>query len=238
MSLKKTIDLLLRKLGVEVKLISTQNRKNNLKHKWLLDLGINHILDVGANEGQFAEKIRKYFPSTKIDSFEPLEVCFTKLKQNFEKDKNFKAHHFALGNENNTIMINMNESLPSSSILEMTEIHHKNYPSTYKSSSKEIDVKRLDDCNNIVDKNDKLLLKIDVQGYELNVLKGSINSLKFIKVIIVEYMYEKLYEGQSEFDELNDFLKSHNFVFSGIYDQELSPINGKPIFADLIYLAK
>jgi hypothetical protein len=69
-------------------------------------------------------------------------------------------------------------------------------------------------------------------------LKGAVNTLKLVEVIIIEVMYETLYEGQSTFDDLNDFLKAHNFVFSGIYDQELSPLNGKPIFADLIYVAK
>ena len=238
MKLKELIEKIANFFGIEIKLLSTINRKNNLFHKWIIDTGVNQILDIGANEGQFAKKIRNYFQNTKIDSFEPIIDCYKILVDKFKNDINFKGHNFALGNSNEKQIMNINASFVSSSILQMTDIHHQNYPNTDKSVEKEISVRRLDDLENIVTASSKILMKIDVQGFELNVLKGAVNTLKLVEVIIIEVMYETLYDGQSTFDDLNDFLKAHNFVFSGIYDQELSPLNGKPIFADLIYVAK
>lgn len=238
MKLKELIEKIAIFFGIEIKLLSTINRKNNLFHKWIIDTGVNQILDIGANEGQFAKKIRNYFQNTKIDSFEPIIDCYKILVDKFKNDINFKGHNFALGNSNEKQIMNINASFVSSSILQMTDIHHQNYPNTDKSVEKEISVRRLDDLENIVTATSKILMKIDVQGFELNVLIGAVNTLKLVEVIIIEVMYETLYDGQSTFDDLNDFLKAHNFVFSGIYDQELSPLNGKPIFADLIYVAK
>ena len=236
--IKEFLNSVFKFFGVEIKLISKNNAKNELKHQWIKAVGVHHILDIGANEGQFAKNIRRYFPNARIDSFEPIDHCFEQLKNNFITDKNLYAHNCALGERNEKALINVNVSSESSSLLAMTDIHHQNYPNTDKSVEKEISVRRLDDLENIVTATSKILMKIDVQGFELNVLKGAVNTLKLVEVIIIEVMYETLYDGQSTFDDLNDFLKAHNFVFSGIYDQELSPLNGKPIFADLIYVAK
>ena len=67
--------------------------------RWMKEQKFKSILDIGANEGQFATKIRKLFPDAFIHSFEPLPHVYEKLKENFTADQNFAAYNFALGRE-------------------------------------------------------------------------------------------------------------------------------------------
>jgi len=78
MRLKSLIKILLKRRGLEISRL-----KNN---KWLSDYGINTILDIGANDGGFAKKIRQILPSTRIYSFEPLSLTFNNLVKEFEGD--------------------------------------------------------------------------------------------------------------------------------------------------------
>jgi tRNA G46 methylase TrmB len=85
--------------------------------KWLQKFGIKTIIDIGANEGQFIDKISKILPDANIYSFEPLKDSFVKLKKNTRNNKNITAYNFALGDEEKENIINRNEYSPSSSLL-------------------------------------------------------------------------------------------------------------------------
>ena len=86
---------------------------------WLQDLKITKILDVGANEGQAAERFRSLLPNAEIISFEPIPKVYDVLISNFSNDKNFTAYNFALGDKIETTEIFLNEYSPSSSLLKI-----------------------------------------------------------------------------------------------------------------------
>ncbi len=237
-SIKSILSSLFRSLGFEVHLLSKINKVNHLRHKWLVDANFDVIFDVGANQGQFATKIRKYFPATKLNSFEPINSCFEMLNQNFADDQNFQSYNFAIGETDAETTFNLNESSASSSLLKMNPAHYENYPGTKNYTEQKVSIRKLDTLFPNLAAGTKILLKIDVQGFEFSVLKGAENLLRFVPVIIVEVMFENLYDGQSTFDEINAYLNSKGFYYHGNYDQEFSPLDGKPIFADLIYLRR
>lgn len=237
-NLKKILNRIFNALGFEVNLLSKTNAVNHLRHKWLVDLQPDAIFDVGANQGQFATKIRKYFPSTKLYSFEPIEGCFATLNQNFAADKNFSSFNFAIGDADTETTFNLNESTASSSLLKMNPAHYENYPGTKNYQEQKVSIRKLDTLFPNMADGTKILLKIDVQGFEYSVLRGAENLLNYVRVIIVEVMFENLYAGQSTFDQINAYLNTQGFFYHGNYDQEFSPLDGKPIFADLIYLRK
>lgn len=238
MAIKNIFQKLLFKAGLDIRLVSTLHRKEALRHLWLQQSGIQCIFDVGANQGQFATQIRKYFPHTDIYSFEPIDTCFEALQQHFQSDPHFKAFHYAIGDENAETTFHLNESSPSSSLLKMQPAHYENYPGTQKTVEQKVSVRTLDSLFPEWPAERKILLKIDVQGYEYQVLKGAAQLLRQVEVILAEVMFEELYERQSTFDQLNDLLREHGFRYHGQYEQAFSPINGKPIFADLIFVRK
>ena len=202
---------------------------------WLSNLEIKTIIDVGANTGQFAKKFSKILPKSKIYSFEPIKKCYEALVKNTE-GLNVESFNLALGNMSGEIEMNVSTFSPSSSILEMNKIHEDLYPHTKGSKNEVIKIQRLDDILpfNTLEKN--IFLKIDVQGFEDKVLKGAIDNLKFVKVILIEMSYVELYKGQPLFDDIYHILSELGFAFKGNIEQTVNQFDGSPIYSDSIFI--
>lgn len=196
---------------------------------------LDFIIDVGANSGQFSQVISHFYPNAKIESFEPIPELYLKNKKKFNNDKNISLYNQALGNQEGEITFNKNKFGHISSILEISSdnIH---YPKK-ENDLDQIKVK-INTLDNLYLNNDKILgvslLKLDVQGYELEVLKGGHMILKNIDHIIIEANLEQLYKDQPSFTEINRFLNDNNFELSGMLDFNLGSKN-KYIEIDLLY---
>jgi FkbM family methyltransferase len=233
---------LFRAIGLEIRLTHTDHKENlsvakkiNQENKWLFDYGIKSIVDIGANEGQFALKMREIFPEASIFSFEPItEVC-DKLINNFRNDKNFKAFNFGLGNKEEKIKFWLNEYSPSSSILEMTN-HLDHFDFAKKSKEIEIEIRLLDTFKDKINLVSPYLIKIDVQGYEDKVIKGGLEILKKAHIIITEVSFVQLYSDQVLFDEIYSQLTQLGFSYAGNFEQLYSPLNNQILQADAIFI--
>lgn len=190
------------------------------------------ILDIGANEGQFVKLIRNHCKESMIYSFEPLKECYDKLKVNIDTQQPSMAFHFALGAKEETMKINRNESSPSSSILSMDELHKKELPHTTNTDTEEITVKSLDQIASDLKIEQPLLIKIDVQGFEDQVIRGGENTIKEASIVVVELSFEELYEGQPLFDDIYSIMKTMGFKYRGNIDQWKSKSSGKILQAD------
>lgn len=116
MNIKNVLRNSLRKRGFEiVKSSNGFSINNNLN--WFISYNFDTILDIGANEGQYALFIKKYFPDAALFSFEPIKKCFDEIKKNCKHLKNFSVLNYALGNENKTEDFHLNEFSASSSLL-------------------------------------------------------------------------------------------------------------------------
>src|SRR5215470_15392328 len=89
------------------------------EHKWLRGYQFKTIIDIGANEGQFADKMRILFPQAMLYAFEPLPQVFDRLKSNFNQDNAFEAINLGLGENEGTLEFWENEYSPSSSFLRL-----------------------------------------------------------------------------------------------------------------------
>ena len=220
-------------IGLKVSLI----KKSEMM--WLQKMNIKTVLDIGANTGQSAQSFHNIFPDSFIYSFEPLNDCFSQLNFNMKNVKNFKSFKIALGDKKGLQNIYKNDFTPSSSLLQMSDLHKNTYPFTSHETIETIEVDTLD---NIVEKFDlktNILLKIDVQGYEDKVLIGSIDTLKRVKVIIIEATFQELYKGQPLFSDIYDFLHKNGYIFAGIFGDEMkNPNDGTPLQADCVFINK
>jgi len=202
---------------------------------WLSSLNINTIIDIGAHTGEFSRSIRRLLPHPSIIAFEPLEKPYGELVNRMAEASNFKAFRCALGDCN--IMktdMHRNEFTPSSSLLEMADLHKQAFPYTAQESSETVEVRRLDDVMADMPLIDNILIKIDVQGYEDKVIRGGEKLISRAKVLIIEASFHKLYEGQPLFDEIYRSLREKGFRYIGNLTQLYHPGDGTVLQADLI----
>lgn len=128
------------------------------------------VLDVGASRGQFALVARASWPKCRIVCFEPLPTAVAKLKQVFADDPNVTVQQTALGAQAETAKLNISGRDDSSSLLPIGR-QAKEYPGTAAAGVLEVPVNRISDY---IDEDclAPILLKIDVQGYELESCEG------------------------------------------------------------------
>jgi FkbM family methyltransferase len=177
-----------------------------LKEKY--NLNICGVIHIGAH---FGEEYALYeeLKIKDIMFFEPVHETFGVLQQNL-KHKNVILHNKAAGNENKKIKINIetNNQGQSNSILN-PKLHLNQYPHIVFHSTEEIDLVRLDDF--VENKKDYNFLNIDVQGYELEVLRGAENLLRNIDCIICEINRAEVYENCPLVDDIVNFLSPYGF---------------------------
>ncbi|MCA0430162.1 MAG: FkbM family methyltransferase [Bacteroidetes bacterium] len=200
---------------------------------------INTIIDVGANVGNYAIELYSLGYKNKIISFEPLIQEFTELKNNTKKYKNWTCYNYALGDSNENSIINVAGNKDSSSILKMLDTHVDNAPNSKYIGKQEIQIKSLDSIkDSLFNETDNVFLKIDTQGFEMNVLKGAIKSLKFIKCIQIELSIVQLYEGSSDYRLIIDFLLNKGFSLISIENGFSNPTTGELLQFDGIFSRK
>ena len=229
--LKGLINGGLNTLGYEVR------RQHSLEQAtWLREMNIETVLDVGANVGLFAASIRKLLPRAKIYAFEPVEACFEELSNRHSGDRLFRGFPYALGDRDGTAAFNVNDYTASSSMLAMAPTHMEEYPFTAHATPAEIRVHRLDTVAPELELSGPMLVKLDVQGFELQVIEGGRETLAAADVIITEVLFAHLYEGQTSFEELHAKLQNLGFRFHGTLEQTHSKRTALPLFCDAFFI--
>jgi len=178
----------------------------------LSDAGIKKnllIFDVGAHKGQTSSHFCKLFPQSFIHAFEPSPYLFPEIEKNFSKWKNIKCHNVALGETNEKAFLTRPDSDLCGQVVKAQE-----------NNSTSISVRRLDEF--CLDENIAAidLLKIDVEGNELSVLKGAsgIFEKNAIRAIFLECDFNKEDKQHSYFFDIFDFLSKEDFCFHGLFD--------------------
>lgn len=220
----------LRRKGGDVRLFLTLNKP------WFLAYNFNTILDIGANEGQFSLTMHSLLPNAKLIVFEPLQAAFNELKQKLPQVNTITMINAALGDEPGSIDFVANDFTASSSFLKMTEKHTTAFPFTAKTQVVQVRVEKLDTLAGELGIRGPLLVKIDVQGYENQVLTGGEETIRMADVIIVETSFEMLYENQPQFDEIYRRLLGWGFEYKGSLDQVHDPRDGRLLQADSIFV--
>lgn len=187
---------------------------------------ISTIVDVGANVGQFGIDMRRHGFKGQIISFEPVNETFTQLSETVKKYRPWKAIQLCLGaNESDKIINVSGNSGLSSSLLEMKSVHLSNFPESATVATEKVTISTVDRQLDLlgIDPRD-IMLKLDVQGYEAEVLKGASQSLSKIPLCYLEVSITPLYEGEISFlpilIELSKFGHEVIDVFRGIKAKE------------------
>jgi hypothetical protein len=146
-----------------------------------------------------------------------------------------RAYTFARGHESSVIALNQRTFSPSSSLLEMEDLHKRDWPQSAANTKQKIKMERLDDIAVTMEIMPDMLIKIDVQGYEDKVIQGGIQTVSKAKLVVAEINFEELYTGQPFFNDIYCIMRGLGFCFKGIADQYLSKVDGRILFADAVF---
>lgn len=216
--------------------LDIRKAKRDLKSVWLESFEIKTVIDVGANIGQFAVDASELYPDAVIYSFEPLPGPYNQLLINTKSFSKFNPYNIALSDHKGTTKMYSNDFSQSSSILEMAESHKKAFPHSTNATPVKVKVQTLDAIFNGVELDTDILLKIDVQGSEKQVLDGGTETIKKVKVIIIETSYISLYKDQSLFGDIHNYLAELGFRFHGNLGQLLHPTDGSILQGDSVFI--
>jgi FkbM family methyltransferase len=199
----------------------------------LCNCGITKILDIGANVGWYAQRIRRLGYTGQIMSFEPISSVFEQLKTAAQRDSRWHTLNYGLGDYDGKAVINVSENSAFSSLLDRTGLLNQEYFNSDYINQEEITVTRLD---SVFDKfqsiEDKILLKIDVQGYEQQLLMGAEKSLPHIQGIQLELSFSEHYKGEKLFMDMVTFLSDKGFTLVGLNPLSQGLASGKFLQAD------
>ena len=176
------------------------------------------VVDVGANRGQFALVARQQFPSARITSFEPLPEPAAEWRQLFLLDKRTHIVEAAIGDSDGVATMHISGKDDSSSLLPIKPAQDALFPGTAEVGTIQVGVSRLSSHIPKETLQQPALLKIDVQGFELQVLTGCADLLDRFDWVYVECSFVELYEGQALVDQVVDWLREHGFFLRGAYN--------------------
>jgi FkbM family methyltransferase len=194
---------------------------NHEEREFLLALGFafhgNDIVvyDIGAHRGVVASALAKLENVRSVHAFEPIPRSFQRLVGEVRTEPKVVCHKVALGSENRMGRLHVSAEAASSSLLPMAASHRSEFPGTGDAVEIDVEIARLDDF--ILRQQLPLpdVLKIDVQGFELDVLEGGLSALKRARFCVVEMSFIPLYDGSPVFDDIYRFLTGQGFVLRG-----------------------
>ena len=196
--------------------------------------GITYVIDIGANRGQFALAARSSFPKAKIISFEPLVEAQKVFSKVFKDDPNVLMIPFALGKTEGSTKMHVALADHSSSLLPISTSLTTLFPIAEEKECRDVQVFSLSHFIKNEEIPENSLLKMDVQGYELEVLEGCESLINKFKFCYIECSFIELYVGQALAHQVISWCEKHNFRLTGIYDLYYDK-TGKAIQGDFFF---
>ena len=211
------------------------------------------IFDVGANIGQSLTKFKKFWPHSEVHCFEPQDRVWNELINSAKTFNNNDVfiNKFALGDENNNSKVFYNHkeftglsgclkvNLNSDDSISLKEAKQNNQLSEYKENFNMKTVIQMFRADSYMKKKNikKInLLKMDVQGFEPQVIEGFGGLLKDVDVILTELNFYDLYEKSLSFYDIEKYLIPAGFKLYDISHISKNPMNGRTDWVNIIYI--
>lgn len=221
--MKRVITQWLRKRGFQVQRSNLLNDAGLRRSRIIANLAVDIVVDVGGSLGQYGHDLRAHGYLGSLHSFEPLKSAFATLAKHAHADGQWECDNCAIADVAERRQMFVSGRITSSSLLPMMPLHREAAPDSGYVAVEEVVTVRLDDV--FAHKRDswrRIYLKVDVQGYEMNVLRGAEQTLSNVVGIEVEMSFGRLYEGGATFREVLDYLEARRFKMVSV----------EPVFID------
>lgn len=214
----KLHNVLLKPFGIEIQGLGKMKRFRepviyqlvNLLHK----RQVKTVVDAGANVGQFARSLRAYGYQGRILSFEPVPDCYSTLVRESAGDDAWSVHNFALGDQDGDIEFNLPGLTDMASIRDATDFGVKMCGSLGEAKKIVVPIKRLDRWLEEHQPGvlaEPVFLKMDTQGYDLEVFHGAEQLHPALVGILVEIAVLHLYQGVPAWMEMLKIFQDAGF---------------------------
>ncbi len=236
--IKQALRSSIRALGRDLIPYNVNTSDDLALHKIIEYHGIRTVIDVGANIGQYSQKIIEGGFKGHIFSFEPIPSVFEQLETISSTFSQWKCFKVGLGSKEGESYINVSENFESSSILEVARQSLDAEPRTRTTHREKIKIVTLDKFFRAYNLDKEILLKLDVQGYEIEALKGALTILHEVRIIQAELSFVRLYENGPLFHDIVSFLEERGFEIYNIMPAFKDGNTGRLLQVDGIFARK
>jgi FkbM family methyltransferase len=232
------IKALARRLGVDIARHDPWSLPAARRSRLLAEGCFELVLDVGANSGQTGVALRNYGYRGPLVSFEPLRDAFERLQSAAAGDPGWQCRNLALGEQSGTRLINVaTNDGASSSFYPLADAHVSAAPTVAYRGTETVEMASLDElAPELVPETGGIWLKLDVQGYESQVLEGAAATLPRIDAVELELSLVELYDGQPLFDEVLRALQDAGFRTVDVSPEFVNPTTGRLLQVNVIAL--
>jgi FkbM family methyltransferase len=199
---------------------------------------VKRIIDGGAYHGVISKKLLSTFPRAMVYAFEPQSDIFKILQKNVKDLPNIKPINKALSSSPGKRELFINKKRDTSSLSPISNSGKDFIPHVQPLNTQIVDVITLDDWSKKSNAINIDIVKLDLQGHELDALKGCTNLINSsVKIIYTEVEFVKLYENNCLFFEIETFLRKHNFNLFQFYHLKSSK-DGRLLWGDALFIKK
>lgn len=193
------------------------------------------VIDVGANAGQFARACLATWPAARVIAFEPLPEVAALLRENLRDTGRVEVHALAVGSTDGETAFRRHAHSLSSSVLEVVPGAESEAWAAEQLPHLNVPVRRLDTilAGRVLDR--PVLVKVDVQGFELEVLDGAERTLAGADALLLEAAFEPMYAGQPPFSTVHQKLSTLGWSLHRPLDVRCDS-RGRMVEADWLYL--
>ncbi len=179
---------------------------------------INLVLDIGANDGQFALKLREIGFRGRIYSFEPVARSFKRLQAAAAADPDWSVYKIAMGRTAGTAKINVSHATVFSSFLTPNGFGKATFDEMRTESSENVQILTLDSfLEQHVNREARVFLKMDTQGYDLEVFAGLQARLGQVFGILSELSVRPIYEDMPDYLQALAEYRNRGFTVSAMF---------------------
>ncbi len=181
------------------------------------------LFDIGANLGQTSLEFANSFAKSLIYSFEPDPSTFLELGKQTKAYPNIKTYNIGFGGKNGKVQMNVNKGSGGNSILSVSEKINDFAGGdwTERIGETEVELCTLNSFCEALKIGQIDLVKIDTQGYEINILEGGSKILTptYTKAVYIEVLFVELYKEQAYFIDVFKILSERGYRLVGIYNK-------------------
>lgn len=209
-NLRQQLKHLLWKRGWDLRRVTPMNGIDVMLWNLLPQQRVNCVIDVGAHVGEYGMLLRALGYTGRIASFEPTHAAFTQLSLRARSDPNWRVYPAALGTSSSVAEINVTSASNFSSFRNSSSFGQSLFEAELTTTAIEhVQVRRLDDVfADVVAgvSNPRVYLKLDTQGWDLEVLAGAAGCLDRVVAAQSEMSVRPIYEGMpSQHDAIAAF---------------------------------
>lgn len=193
------------------------------------------VYDIGANVGTWTLLCKAVLTEVEVHAFEPLAQHHAGFAMNTAALSKVSLHQIALGSDSGRMPCHVTSLSDASSLLPPTDAAEREWQ-VREVAQVDVPVERLDDWRARTGAPWPSLLKLDVQGFEVEVLKGAADCLRHASAIIAEASFREFYAGQALFGDVVSFLNARGFVLHAL---GRSTAIGRPLVqTDALFLSR